>query len=144
MLHIKKVSNQTELESIIEIRTKVFQQEQGVAPELEFDGLDEEATQFLAFWDSQAVGTTRVRIIDQYTAKIERLAVLPLFRRKGIGKELMIAALQLISEQNKSVEVVVHAQIYIAPLYQALGFTVIGEQFREANINHVKMTKQIF
>ena len=142
MLKIKQVSYQTESQNIIEIRTTVFQQEQGVAPELEFDGLDGSATQFLAFWHNQAVGTARIRAIDQYTAKIERLAVLPRVRRKGIGKELMREALKVISEQNKSVAVV-HAQMYIADLYQELGFIVIGKPFVEADIKHVKMTKKI-
>lgn len=142
MLEIKIVSYQTELASITKIRTEVFQKEQGVAPELEFDGLDKNATQLLAYWHDQAVGTTRVREINERTAKIERLAVLPTMRRQGIGKALMTAALQVISEQNKTV-VVVHAQVYIAQLYQKLGFTIIGKPFREANIKHVKMTKQI-
>ena len=142
LLEIKIVSYQTELESINEIRAKVFQKEQGVAAELEFDGLDDNATQFLAFWNNQAVGTTRVRSIDQHTAKIERLAVLPIARRQGIGKKLMMSALQLISKQDKSVAVV-HAQAYIAQLYQQLGFTTVGEPFREAGIQHIKMTKQI-
>lgn len=142
LLEIKIVSYQTELESITKIRTKVFQEEQGVTPELEFDGLDNQATQFLAFWNNQAVGTARVRMIDQHTAKIERLAVLPIVRRQGIGKELMIAALQLIRKQNKSLAVV-HAQTYIAQLYHELGFSPVGEIFREADIKHVKMTKQL-
>lgn len=143
LLEIKIVSYHAELESITAIRTKVFQKEQGVAAELEFDGLDDNATQFLAFWKNQAVGTARVRSIDLHTAKIERLAVLPIARRQGIGKELMMAALQVIRQQNKSV-VVVYAQAYIAQLYQKLGFTIVGEPFREAGIKHIKMIKQIF
>lgn len=142
MLEIKIVSYQTELENITRIRTKVFQEEQGVAPELEFDGLDEDATQFLAFWNGRVVGTTRVREIDRHTAKIERLAVLSKARRQGIGKALMAVALQTISEQNKSVAIV-HAQVYIVQLYQTLGFTIVGEPFREADIKHVKMAKQV-
>lgn len=143
MLEIKTVYYQAELENIKEIRTKVFQKEQGITSDLEFDGLDIDATQFLAYWNNKAVGTTRVRAIDKYTAKIERLAVLPIARRQGIGKKLMTTALKKIREQNKSVAIV-HAQIYIVKLYQQLGFTIIGEPFREADIKHVKMTKQIF
>jgi len=142
LLEIKTVSYHKELENITKIRTKVFQQEQAVSPELEFDGLDDHATQLLAFWNNQVVGTARVREIDQYTSKIERLAVLPIVRRQGIGKKLMEAALQIIGQQKKSV-VVVHAQAYIAQLYQNLGFTIVGESFVEANIKHVKMIKKI-
>ena len=139
---IKTVKYRDEIAAIKNIRTQVFQQEQGVSAELEFDGLDLEATHFLAYIDNKPVGTARIRKIDAETAKIERLAVLPLARKQGIGKQLMFAALKAIALQNKTT-VIVHAQEYIAPLYQQLGFETVGEKFSEAGINHVKMVKQL-
>ncbi|HBL14022.1 MAG TPA: GNAT family N-acetyltransferase, partial [Cyanobacteria bacterium UBA11162] len=58
------------------VRVQVFQIEQGVDPALEFDGNDETATHILAYLDNQPVGTTRIRYLNNQTAKIERLAVL--------------------------------------------------------------------
>ena len=139
---IKTVKYQDEIVAIKNIRTKVFQQEQGVSPELEFDGLDAEAIHFLAYINNKAVGTARIRAINAKTSKIERLAVLPQVRNKGIGKQLMFAALGEIAVQNKTTAIV-HAQEYIASLYQQLGFEIIGEKFSEAGINHVKMVKQL-
>jgi predicted GNAT family N-acyltransferase len=118
----------------------VFQEEQGVSAELEFDGLDASATHFLAYINGQAVGTARIREIDADTFKIERLAVLPDYRKQGIGKLLMKSALSVIAQRGKFL-VIVHAQIYIAPLYQQLGFAIVGEKFKEAGIPHVKMIK---
>lgn len=141
-MEIKIVSYQAEIAAIKNIRTIVFQEEQGVAAELEFDGLDATATHLLAYLNNQAVGTTRIRDIDANTAKIERLAVLPVARNQGIGKKLMLAALEAIAQQHKSLAIV-HAQAYIAPLYQQLGFEIIGEKFSEAGITHVKMIKQL-
>lgn len=141
-LNIKVVKYKAEISVIKQIRTEVFQKEQGVAAELEFDGLDNDATQLLAYMNGKAVGTARVREIDRNTAKIERLAVLPEARKQGVGKELMRAALEIIAEQNKST-VLVHAQVYIADLYKQLGFETVGEEFSEAGIPHVKMSKQL-
>ena len=141
-LRIKTVEYRNEIAAIKHIRTKVFQTEQGVSAELEFDGLDDEAVHLLAYLDDQAVGTARIRNIDAVTAKIERLAVLPEARKQGIGKKLMASALETISAQNKS-QVIVHAQEYIAQLYQQLGFEVIGARFTEAGIAHVKMMAQL-
>ena len=141
-LHIVCVKYIEKLQSIKTIRTKVFQQEQKVPAELEFDGLDETATHLLAYLENQPVGTARIRTIDRQTAKIERLAVLPTARRKGIGKQLMQKALEIIAEQKYQL-VVVHAQEYIKPLYQQLGFEQIGNTFEEANIPHLKMIKKI-
>ena len=141
-LHIETVKYQDEIAAITNIRTKVFQQEQGVLPELEFDGWDERTIHLLAYLDNKAVGTARIRAIDANTAKIERLAVLPEVRKQGIGRQLMEVALNAISYQNKSLAIV-HAQEYIARLYQQLGFEIVGERFSEAGIAHVKMIKRL-
>lgn len=136
-LKIKTVEYQNAIAAINSIRIKVFQEEQGVSPELEFDGKDRDAIQLLAYLDGEAVGTARIRAIDADTAKIERLAVLPQARRKGVGKNLMSVALKIIQQQNKTVAIV-HAQAYIIALYQKLGFAVVGEKFEEAGISHLK------
>ncbi len=68
-LEIKTVSYKQQLQSIQKIRIEVFQREQGVAPELEFDGLDEIATHLLAYINSKPVGTLRIREIKPKTLK---------------------------------------------------------------------------
>ena len=141
-LQIKTVRYQDELAAIKGIRTTVFQQEQGVSADLEFDGLDEGASHLLAYLNGKAVGTARIREIDGDTAKIERLAVLSSARKLGVGKGLMRSALNTILEQNKSLAIV-HAQEHIADLYQQLGFAIVGERFTEAGIPHVKMVKRL-
>lgn len=139
-LQIKTVKYQDEIAAIAHIRTQVFQKEQGVSAELEFDGLDADAIQFLAYLNGKAVATARIREIDANTVKIERLAVLPEYRKQGIGKQLMESALSVSLDKSKAI---VHAQEYIASLYQQLGFEVVGERFNEAGIAHVKMVKQL-
>ena len=141
-LKIETVDYQNEIAAIAQIRTTVFQLEQGVSKELEFDGKDASAIHLLAYLDNKAVGTARIREIDAGTAKIERLAILPEARKQGIGRKLMETALKVISEGDKS-SVIVHAQEYIANLYQQLGFVIVGERFNEAGITHVKMVKQL-
>jgi predicted GNAT family N-acyltransferase len=124
------------------IRRSVFQEEQGVDPALEFDGLDEIATHLLAYLDERPVGTARLRYLDQQTAKIERLAVLSTARGLGIGKKLMGKALD-VAEENNTQDVVVNAQEYVKALYQQLGFEQVGERFEEAGIPHIKMIKRL-
>ncbi|MGK7898200.1 MAG: GNAT family N-acetyltransferase [Xenococcus sp. (in: cyanobacteria)] len=124
------------------IRTKVFQEEQGITPELEFDGLDHAATHLLAYLDSQPVGTARIRAIDKKTIKLERLAVLPEARRRGIGKQLTQKALAYAQEHHYQTALL-NSQLYIKSLYEKLGFRQVGEVFDEAGIPHIKMSKQI-
>jgi predicted GNAT family N-acyltransferase len=137
-LEIKVVDYTVEKSAIQSIRHQVFEVEQGVAHELEFDGQDDTAQHLLAYWENQPIGTTRIRYLSPQTVKIERLAVLQEFRGKGIGIKLMKATLEVI--HNKGIpEVIVHAQEYVKNLYLKLGFEIIGERFYEANIPHFKM-----
>ena len=141
-LQIKVVTYAEELTPIQTIRRSVFQEEQGLAPEIEFDGQDETAEHLLAYLDNQPVGTARIRSLNKQTAKIERLAVLPPARGKGIGKKLMEKALEVIASQNYE-EVIIHAQEYVKGLHQELGFEQVGSRFEEAGIPHVKMVKKL-
>jgi len=137
---LKTVIYHAEMTAINAIRTKVFQEEQGVDPTLEFDGRDETADQLLAYLDNQPVGTARIRYLDGQTAKIERLAVLSPARGRGIGKQLMAQAIAVAAQKDVK-QVVVNAQEYVKGLYLQLGFVQEGGIFDEAGIPHVKMRK---
>jgi len=139
-LKIKTVNYSQHLTEINSIRRVVFQIEQGVPSELEFDGKDETAQHLLAYLNDKPVGTLRMRNLDANMVKIERLAVLKEARGKGIADQLMKEALGVISAQKYS-QVIVHAQVYIKNLYEKLGFTQEGTTFVEAGIPHVKMIK---
>ncbi len=88
------------------------------------------------------MGTARIRYLDETTAKIERLAVLPIARGYGVGKKIMQKALEVIDSKN-ILEVLIHAQEYIKGLHQQLGFEQEGEIFEEAGIRHVKMRRKL-
>jgi predicted GNAT family N-acyltransferase len=141
-LIIKLADYQEDSPKIEEIRRIVFQEGQGVDPDLDFDGDDEISEQLIAYLDNEAVGTARIRYLDDKTAKIERLAVLPIARGQGIGKKIMEKALLVIASKNIP-EVVLHAQEYVKGLHQQLGFQEEGEVFEEAGIRHVKMKKYL-
>lgn len=139
-LIIKIADLPEEFPAIAAIRKSVFQEEQGVNPALEFDGKDEISQHLIAYLNHKAVGTTRIRYLDEKTAKIERLAVLSTARGQGIGKKIMENALKIIASKNVR-EVVIHAQESVKVLYQKLNFVEEGEIFEEAGILHVKMRK---
>ena len=139
-LVIKVAELPEDFPAIKAIRKSVFQEEQGVDPDLEFDGKDEISDHLIAYLNMEVVGTARIRYLDDKTAKIERLAVLSAVRGQGIGKKIMENALQVIANQNIP-EVVIHAQEYVKNLYKKLDFVEEGEIFEEAGISHVRMRK---
>lgn len=126
-------------QDIVAIRMRVFQNEQGVTPELEFDGLDETATHFLAYDGERAIGTARVRFLNSHTAKLERVAVLPDLRKHGVGRKIVETVLEFLANKNIS-DLRIHAQISVVAFYQKLGFVTEGEPFDEAGIPHIKMS----
>ncbi|MFM6190244.1 MAG: GNAT family N-acetyltransferase [Planktothrix sp.] len=142
MIRIKTVNYSDNWMEIRAIRHQVFELEQGVAPELEWDGQDEFAQHLLAYLDDQPIGTLRIRDLDEQNVKIERLAVLASARGMGIGQQLMECALEVIA-QTSIQTVIVNAQIYIQNLYLKLGFEPMGEPFEEAGIPHIKMVKTL-
>lgn len=144
-LTIKQVTYDADSTNINAIRRQVFQEEQGVAPELEFDGKDESAQHLLAYWENQPVGTLRIRALDEETVKIERLAVLPHARRKGIGQRLTQTAMNLAQAEGyrQINQIKINSQAYIQAFYQRMGFESVGEEFEEAGIPHIQMIRKI-
>jgi predicted GNAT family N-acyltransferase len=140
LITIKIADSPEEIAAIKTIRKTVFQTEQGVNENLDFDGKDESCDRLIATLNQEFVGTVRIRYLDPETAKIERLAVLKTARGYGLGKQLMEKALEVAKNKNIS-KVIIHAQEYIKGLHQQLGFVEEGDIFEEAGIKHVKMIK---
>ena len=141
-LEIKQVVYTEELSSLQTVRQQVFQIEQGIDPDLEFDEYDPLAIHWLAYWQENPVGTVRIREYAPLTAKLERLAVIKALRGQGIATELMEVALKYARQHNYE-KIIINAQVYIEPLYRKLGFLGVGEPFDEAGIPHRKMIKYL-
>ncbi|WP_448571979.1 GNAT family N-acetyltransferase [Trichothermofontia sp.] len=130
-----------DLAHAIAIRQQVFQQEQGVDAALELDGLDHTAQHVLAWVAGTAVGTARIRPLDQRTVKLERLAVIPAYRGRGIALQMMAQILQHLDHTGVET-VMLHAQSYVQNLYRKFDFEPIGLPFEEAGIPHLKMQRR--
>lgn len=143
IIAIKIVSYSQEIQALEQIRRIVFREEQNIAENLEFDGLDETSEHLLAYVHQEPIGTLRIREVDPKMVKIERLAVLSQFRNQGIGRQLMEYAIALITEKNQYEQIVIHAQYHLKNFYLTFGFQPVGETFEEAEILHIKMIKSL-
>uniref|UniRef100_A0A7C5VL32 cysteine-S-conjugate beta-lyase n=1 Tax=Fervidobacterium thailandense TaxID=1008305 RepID=A0A7C5VL32_9BACT len=123
-----------------EIRTQVFNREQGIPQELDFDEHERTARHFVLKFFSRPVATARTREIEPGIWKIERVAVKKQDRGKGFGKKLMnLVEEKLFSEGAK--KLTLNAQIQVKDFYTKLGYNIIGAEFLEAGIPHVKCEK---
>lgn len=138
LLQVIKIKTQKELETAFAIRKKVFVDEQGVDPKLEWDNEDV-STHFIALLDNQPCGACRYRKTDK-GYKLERFAVLKEFRGKRVGLALVAAVLADLPENAG--DIYLNAQADAVGLYAKFGFAVEGEQFEEAGIQHFRMIKK--
>jgi predicted GNAT family N-acyltransferase len=141
-LSYKLVTSDRELKAAFEVRLQVFVEEQGISEELELDDLDQEALHMVVKDGERVIGTARVLFLTANQAKIERMAILKPFRRRGIGKGII----SFLNEElrNKQVEqVVLHAQYAVVAFYKSCGFEESGLPFQEAGIKHIKMERQL-
>jgi predicted GNAT family N-acyltransferase len=139
-MHVQITDN---YEDAQKIREEVFQKEQCVLATLDFDGEDDNSFHFVAYNDdNEPIGTARVRLFDKgKTAKIERLAVLPEYRKSGVGRAIMESIDEYL--QNRHIEkAYMHAQKLVKEFHKKFGFFEVGEEFNEADIPHVRMEKK--
>ena len=139
MIEVRIVATATEREAAYEIRRRVFQDEQGVPPELEFDGDDDRAVHVIATAGGTVIGTGRLVIHAEY-AKIGRMAVLREWRGSGAGRAIL-RALMAEAGARGSARVALHAQVHAIGFYERSGFRVVGDAFDEAGIPHRRMER---
>ena len=137
-LEIIEAKNKADINICFAIRNSVFCEEQKVKKNIEFDGLDDKSRHYLARHANFPVATMRVRPLNDYQVKIERVAVIQTFRRKQIGKALMEKAITDIKIRGFKT-VILHSQTHASIFYQKLGFKKEGKEFCEAGISHICM-----
>ena len=119
---------------IINIRTQVFVEEQGIDSAIDFDGLDDTATHVLVVSGGISVATGRM--LDD--GHIGRIAVLKNARNQGVGATVLKALLNEASKQGYK-RVYLGSQMHATIFYEKLGFNTFGEVFMDAGLKHIEM-----
>jgi predicted GNAT family N-acyltransferase len=121
------------------VREAVFIREQHVPSELEWDEFDLHCIHLLAIDAAgNAIGTSRL-LAD---GTIGRMAVLKAWRGRGVGKALLLRLLEEARNQHLQ-RIVLHAQTHASGFYRKLGFEMMGEEFMEAEIPHIRMVLRL-
>ncbi|SFS06977.1 Predicted N-acyltransferase, GNAT family [Halomicrobium zhouii] len=126
----------------IAVREEVFVEGQGVPPERERDGHDDDATHLLAREGGTPIGTARLRRLDDDTAKVERVAVREPYRGGGWGRRLVNRVEAVARERNVDT-LVLHSQTAVEEFYERLGYETTSDVFQDAGIAHVEMEKSL-
>jgi putative N-acetyltransferase (TIGR04045 family) len=141
LLQVRLARTDDELRAALELRRRVFCDEQGVPPAADRDGRDAEATHVVALEGDRLIGTCRL-LFRGRTARLGRLAVEPAFRRQGVGGALLREA--AAASRSAGAEMIeLHAQTYARELYERDGYAENGKEFLEEGIPHVTMRKAL-
>ncbi len=137
-MRVSIAATDIEVQACMAIRNRVFLIEQKVPAAREYDGLDDDAIHYLVWLDGKIVATARLRVVE-HIACIERVAVVPEARRKGVAMGLMQQIIEDCRGEDGITESTLSSQTYITGLYEKLGFKETGPIYEDAGLPHVKM-----
>jgi predicted GNAT family N-acyltransferase len=138
---VRPAKTSAEVEAALQLRYRVFCEEQGVTLAGEQDGRDPEAVHIVAYDGARLTGTCRL-LFDEGIARLGRMAVEPDARGQGIGAAILEQA-ERESRAAGARSIRLHAQTAARSLYERAGFEIRGEEFMEEGIPHVTMEKPL-
>ena len=127
---------------LVDLRTRVFVDEQGVPPEIEQDDRDAGAVHVLSRDGSGRVVATGRLLVDGARASIGRMAADASVRGRGHGAAVL-AELHRQAVLRGVREVELHAQVSARRFYERAGYAAVGEEYLEAGIAHVTMRRTL-
>ena len=129
---IESASYSVDYEELHFLRNTVFIVEQQIAEEIEFDDLDPHCFHFIVRNAGyEPIATARLTPEGQ----LGRMAVLPQWRKQGVGASLIQALIDKARVLGLS-EITAHAQVSALGFYEKQGFIARGDVFMEVGIPH--------
>jgi predicted GNAT family N-acyltransferase len=138
---VRPAHGEQEVEQALELRERVFCDEQGVPVEVERDEYDRDALHLVAIEGGVVTGTCRL-VVEGGAAKLGRMAVAADRRDRGLGAALLAEAERHARESGVE-RITLHAQMAARSFYARGGFTQRGEPFVQQGIDHVAMDKSL-
>ena len=140
---VREVTSPREFRAVMTIRGDVFIHEQHLTNVVDDDPYDSGAgaVVVLAWHGDRPVGTGRVHVW-RGDAHIAWVAVLPEYRARGIGWEIMLALLDAARRLGAR-RVTLSAQTHAIGFYRRLGFATAGSIFVMGNIDHITMVRDL-
>src|SRR3954465_15802467 len=141
MIQVRLAESPKDIQLCLSLRWTVFVEEQGVRPSLEVDEHDKsDAVHALVSWDGVPCATGRFIFEQPGVAKIQRMAVIDDVRKRGVGLRLL-AFLEEEARRRGASRLTLWAQTHARPFYEKAGYAAEGEQFDDAGIPHIAMSK---
>jgi ElaA protein len=138
-----------QLHSIVRLRVDVFVVEQN-CPYPDLDGKDLSSLHVFSMREGEepesgVSAASYIRIcapgVSYKEPSIGRVATALDRRGVGLGREIMLRAIEVCDQQWPSEGIRISAQYYLVQFYSDLGFVSTGEQYLEDNLPHIQMIR---
>lgn len=132
-----------ELYQIIRARVDVFVVEQN-CPYQDLDNYDQLAIHLWAEKDAEVMAYCRIfdKAIKYPETSIGRVITTQKARGKGLGRQLIAYAVQIIENRLKTKDIRISAQDYLIKFYSDFGFRDTGKKYLEDNLPHTEMIRK--
>lgn len=132
-----------ELQNVYQLRSEVFVVEQNCVYQ-DIDGKDPKAIHVFAEFEDEVAAYCRVFKPGDYfdEASIGRVVIAEKFRANKWGHDLMKQAISAVSEHFGESQITISAQLYLKKFYESHGFKMVGEEYLEDGIPHIRMEKK--
>ena len=130
-----------EIEEAINLRKKVFVEEQNIPLHLEIDGKDKESIHTLATINNEVIGTGRLTIEDKHGI-LSRIAIDKNYRGLGLGGKI-VNRLEEEAIKQKLISLTLKPHIYLEKFYRVLGYVKYGETEKVGEHELINMKKML-
>ena len=130
-----------ELYQMMIVRQEVFVVEQN-CPYLDADDKDQKCFHVLGYENNDLIAYARLvpkGISYKNSVSIGRILTTEKGRGKGIGKSLVQFSIDETKRFFNTTEITISAQCYLIKFYESFGFKIVGEEYLEDDIPHIKM-----
>lgn len=134
-----RVATNDDYVDIISIRAAILRAPLGLALTSEDTKDDFQDIQFVAEYDGDIIACLLAKPIEDDVFKLRQMAVEEAYQGQGVGRALIVYALNYLKERLLATKVVLHARATAVPFYEKLHFQIVGDVFEEVGIPHYKM-----
>lgn len=130
-----------ELYQMMIVRQEVFVVEQN-CPYLDADDKDQKCFHVLGYENNDLIAYARLvpkGVSYENSVSIGRILTTEKGRGKGIGKGLVQFSIDETKRLFNATEITISAQCYLIKFYESFGFKIVGEEYLEDDIPHIKM-----
>jgi len=130
-------------DEVVELRRALLRRPLGLDFTPEELAQEAHDTHLAALDDGRVVGTLLLRKVDERTARIMRMAVLPESQGRAIGRALVERA-EALARKRGFDTVMMHARSSAIGFYEKCGYRTVGDEFIEQGIPHIRMEKRLY